>query len=37
MVFANPFMTLFQNILGFLFIYALQVVHRKTSLIQVVI
>ena len=37
MVFANPFMDLFQNILDFLFIHALQVRYGKTSLIQCVI
>ena len=37
MVFANPFMDLFQNILGFLFIDALQVGHREASLVQGVI
>ena len=37
MVSVNPFMNLFQSILGFLFIYALQLGHGKTSLIQGVI
>jgi len=37
MVSTNPFMNLFQNILGFLFIYALQVGHGKASLVQGVI
>ena len=34
MISANPFVNLFQNVLGFLFIYALQVGHGKASLVQ---
>ena len=37
MVSANPFINLFQNILDFLFIYTLQVGHRKASFVQGVI
>ena len=37
MISANPFMDLFQNILGFLFVDALQVGHGKASLVQGVI
>ena len=37
MVSTNPFMDLFENILGFLFVYTLQVRHGKTSFVQCVI
>ena len=37
MVFANPFMDLFQDILGFFFVDALQVGHGEASLVQGVI